>query len=111
MEEGYKTELFDVLLPAVVLLAVLVLLHVLITLVLPLRWPAIRGQFRGQLEERLRADLVAGFAAIPGEVSAALLQERQQVERLRDEVREVADWLDQRQQAASIAGLYGDPQR
>jgi energy-coupling factor transporter ATP-binding protein EcfA2 len=108
MEEGYQWQLADILLPLVVLVIVLILMHVLITLVLPLRWPAIRGEFRRQLEGRLQTELTAGYARVPGEVAAELLRERKQVEKLLEEVREVAAWLAQHQESASIAGLYGN---
>ena len=65
MLDNYKVQLFDVVLPFIVLLIVLMILHVLIALVLPLRWPAIRGEFQRQLERRLRSDLESAYAAIP----------------------------------------------
>ncbi|MFN4258626.1 MAG: GTPase [Gemmataceae bacterium] len=105
--ENYKVEMFDVVLPLVVLLVVLILLHVLISIVMPLRWPAIRGEFRRQLEQRLREELASGFASVPSEVAVALLDERRRIEELQAEVREVAHWLDERQQAASIESMYG----
>jgi hypothetical protein len=108
MGRGYQVQLSDVLLPFLVLLIVLVILHVLITLVLPLRWPAIRGEFQRQLERRLQSDLEGAYAAIPADVAEALRLERRQVEQLLGETREVAVWLQRREQAASIAGLYGD---
>jgi len=76
--------------------------------VLPMRWPAIRGEFHRRLESRLRADLTGAYLPIPADVAEALNAERRQVQRLGGEVREVSVWLDQREQAASIAGLYGD---
>ena len=103
-----KPELFDAFLPLVVLLIVLVMLHILIVLLLPLRWPAIRGEFHRQLEGRLQTELASAYAPIPGDVAEALNGERRQVQQFLGEVREVAAWLGQREQAASIAGLYGD---
>jgi hypothetical protein len=103
-----KIELFDVLLPVVVVLIVLVILHVIIAQVLPLRWPAIRGEFRRRLGRRLRSELESAYAPIPADVAAAVRLERRQMEQLLGETREVTQWLEQREQAASIAGLYGD---
>ncbi|HTU20875.1 MAG TPA: hypothetical protein VMG10_22675, partial [Gemmataceae bacterium] len=97
----------DALLPLIVLLIVLVILHLLITLLLPLRWPAIRGEFRRRLEERIRQELESIYAPIPGDVAQALQEERRLVEKLRSETGEVASWLHEREQSASIAGLYG----
>jgi hypothetical protein len=102
-----KVELFDVLLPVVVLLVVLIILHIFIVFLLPHRWPAIRGDFRRRLEQRVHAELEDAYAVIPGEVAEALRQERRLVEKQIAEAREVLAWLEQREQAASIAGLYG----
>jgi hypothetical protein len=105
--QGRTFDWHDLLLPAVVLALVLVILHVFIALLLPLRWSAIRGEFQKQLERRLLGELQSAYNSIPADVAEALRQERQQVEQLLGETREIAAWLDQRQQAASIAGLYG----
>jgi hypothetical protein len=104
---GYEVHTSDVLLPGVILLATLVLLHLLIAVLLPLRWPAIRGEFQRQLEARLGQDLENTYLPIPGEVAEALRNERRQVEKLAAETHEVADWLEQREKSASIEGLYG----
>ena len=50
---GYQVQLTDALLPLLVTLLVLVIMHLLIAWLLPLRWPAIRGEFRRGLEGRL----------------------------------------------------------
>ncbi len=97
----------DVLLPFLVVLIVMVILHLLITLVLPLRWPAIRGEFRRRMEERIRQELESIYAPIPGDVAQALRDERRQIDKLVTETNEVASWLHEREQSASIAGLYG----
>jgi hypothetical protein len=105
--ENYQPELSHVLLPFAVLLAVLIVLQIVIALLLPLRWPTIRGQFHRQLEERLKAELTLAYAPLLDDVTEALRGERKQVEQLQKETAEVAQWLSQREQAASIAGLYG----
>jgi hypothetical protein len=97
----------DVFLPLIVLLAVLVMLHLLIVLLLPLRWPAIRGEFHAQLEARLRKDLDAVYSPVPTDLADALREERKVVEKLIAETHEVATWLEKREQSASITGLYG----
>jgi hypothetical protein len=102
-----KFEFSDIFVPFIVLLAVLVILHILVLLLLPLRWSAIRGEFQRQLEKRLRTTLEGTYAAIPETVAEGLRGERRRVEQLLAETREVAAWLGQREQAASIAGLYG----
>jgi energy-coupling factor transporter ATP-binding protein EcfA2 len=97
----------DVFVPAAILLVVLVVLHLLISLLLPLRWPAIRGEFRRRLEERIRQELQSIYEPIPGDVAQALRDERRAVEKLAADTAEVASWLRQREQSASISGLYG----
>ncbi len=105
--KGYQVQLSEIALPFVVVLVVLIMLHVLISLVLPLRWPKIRGHFRVLLERELRDELDQAYAGIPAEVAEALLKERGQVDQVLREVNEVTSWLAQRQQAANIVGLYG----
>jgi hypothetical protein len=94
-------------LPPMVTLLAMILLHILIAMFLPLRWPAIRAEFQRHLEERLLEELESAYGDLPAEVARALIDERHQVEKLLGEVREVSGWLEQREQAASIAGLYG----
>jgi hypothetical protein len=106
--QGYQVHLPDVLLPLVVLAAVLVILHLLIALLLPLRWGAIRDEFGRQLARRIRDELEEAYGPLPDEVAESLRRERQRVERLAGEAREVAAWLREREQSSGIAGLYGD---
>jgi hypothetical protein len=110
VEHTRQPDLTTVLLvPLAITLVVLVLLHILIAFLLPLRWHRIRNEFHHELEDRLQTALAATFVNIPQDRAAALLKERQEAQKLIDEVRQVAAWLDQRQQAANIAGLYGSP--
>jgi energy-coupling factor transporter ATP-binding protein EcfA2 len=105
--KGYPVGLFDVFLPFVVTLIVIILLQALIGALLPLRWGPFRGEFRNQLVGRLEKELLAGYQSVPEDVAQGLLLEREQVDKLIAEVREIDGWLARRQQAASIAGLYG----
>jgi energy-coupling factor transporter ATP-binding protein EcfA2 len=100
--------LADVLLPFVIVFIVLVMLHVLVAVVFPFRWPSVRGETQRQLERRLLAELDNAYRALPAETAAALQQERRNVERLEAETRDAAEWLDQRERAASINTLYGN---
>ncbi len=100
-------DFFQMSLVVLIPLIVIVVLHLLILLLLPVRWPAIRHEFRKQLGVRLAAELGRAYLAIPGEVSAAILDERKQVDALVAEAKQVADWLAERQQAARVAELYG----
>lgn len=106
--EGYQWKWVDVAMPFLVTLIVLVLMQVLINVLLPMRWAAIRAEFRRQLEQRLRATLADAYLIVPGEVATALDRERQQIEELRNNVAQVAENLNRRQQEANISGLYGN---
>lgn len=105
MELSLQTVL---LVPLAITLIFLVMLHLLIAVILPLRWHRIRGEFHKELEARLASALSTTFASIPRDRADALVQERRDVEKLIAEVKEVASWLEQRQQAAKIGDLYGN---
>ncbi len=94
--------------PLAITLVVLVMLHVASSLVLPLRWEKIRGEFHDALDVKLQSAMNATFAMIPHDRAEALIKERREVERVLGEVREVSTWLEQRQQDANIRGLYGN---
>jgi hypothetical protein len=98
----------SILTPFLITLVVLVLLHMLVNLVLPLRWPAIRGEFKRQLQRRIDDRLNAAYLLLPGEVNDRLATERRQIEQLLNEADEVRGYLDRQQRAAHIEGLYGD---
>ena len=101
-------DLFQMSLIVLVPLVVIIVLHLLILLLLPIRWPAIRTEFRGNLETRLSDDLDRVYLPIPGDIATALQDERKQVDDLIAEVQEVTDWLAERQQAARVSELYGN---
>jgi energy-coupling factor transporter ATP-binding protein EcfA2 len=97
----------DLVLLLVVPLLVMILLHIVIAVFLPMRWPAIRGEFRTKLEGRLRQDLEREFQNLPSETAEALQTEREKIEQLQAQAREIVRWLTQREQTASIGDLYG----
>jgi hypothetical protein len=105
--EQIVPEFFHILLPLYLTLGVLIVLHVLITLVFPVRWPAIRGEFQSRLEGKVRAELGRAYLPVPGEVAADLAKERQRVDELLAETRQVAEWLEERESAAHVSDLYG----
>jgi hypothetical protein len=82
-------------------------MHVVILFALPVRWPAIRGEFRSRLEAKLRDEFRGTFLPIPDELAAEVAGEKREVDRLSAETHEVADWLRGREQAAQIGELYG----
>jgi hypothetical protein len=102
-----QANLFSILVPFLLTLVVLILFHLLVNLVLPLRWPRIRGEFERHLQRLMFERLDAAYDPLPGEVNAALAEERVRIERLMSECDEVRAYLDQQQQAANIEGLYG----
>jgi hypothetical protein len=98
----------DLVLPFIIVLICLIILHFVIAFVLPMRWPAMRGEFHHELEKRLVADLSNTYSGIPQDVANILREERRQAEKLVAETKETAEWLRQREQAASITSLYGN---
>jgi hypothetical protein len=98
---------WDLLVPPMVVLMVLIILHVLITILLPLRWLALREEFERQLKKRLRDELAAAYTHVPADVAEVIQTERREVEQFLGEINEVASWLERREQGASIVGLYG----
>jgi hypothetical protein len=107
VEQWVPNSLLHVLLPVYATLAVLVVMHVVILFALPVRWPAIRGEFRSRLEAKLRDEFRGTFLPIPDELAAEVAAEKREVDRLSAETHEVADWLRGREQAAQIGELYG----
>lgn len=100
-------DLFQLALVVLIPLLVIVVFHMLIVLLLPVRWPAIRSEFRRQLGARLAAELGRAYLAIPEEVAAAIRDERKQVDEVIAETKQVSEWLTERQQAARVGELYG----
>jgi hypothetical protein len=107
VEQWVPDSLLHVLLPVYATLGVLVVLHVVILLVLPVRWAAIRGEFRSRLGGKLRDEFRRVYLPVPDEVAAAVAEEKKQVEGLLSETRQVSDWLKEREDAAHVADLYG----
>ena len=97
----------SMLLPLAVMALVVLVLHVLVALVMPLRWEAIRAEFLDKLQLRLLEEKQQHFGQIPIDLAREVLGERRQVDLFLNEIREVATWLEQREQAASITQLYG----
>ncbi len=107
-KEAARVESLDIALLAVVPLVVMIVLHVLITLLLPLRWAKIRGNFKKELGARIKLELDNTYAPVPGDLAELLLTERKEVEKLLAQTREVGEWLTRREESAGITGLYGN---
>jgi len=103
-------DLFQMLLIGLVPLTVVIALHLLLLVVLPVRWPAIRGEFSRSLLARFEAELERTYLPVPGDLAAGLLEERRQTDALLADLKQVTDWLNERQQAARVAELYGAPE-
>ncbi|MBY0523769.1 MAG: 50S ribosome-binding GTPase [Gemmataceae bacterium] len=99
--------LTDLLIPLGATLLMVIVMHILIVLVLPLRWIKIRGEFQSMLSQRLQTALSRAYSAIPTDLADELRGERRKVEDLVGKVKDVSSWLEQRQQAATVASLYG----
>jgi len=105
--EQHVPGLFEMSLILLIPLTVVIVVHLLVLMLLPIRWPAIRGRFREKLGTRLSEELSRVYLPVPAEIAAALRDERKQVDTLLGETKEVADFLAERQQAAQVTELYG----
>jgi hypothetical protein len=101
-------KLSHLFLPLVAVLLVLIILYVVIIILLPIRWPKIRGSFHRLLTRKLQEELQAVYLPLPQEIADALKAERLQIEQLILASKEVSGWLREREQAATISSLYGD---
>ncbi len=102
-----RFEPMDLLQPLGVVLIALLIMHFMIALCLPLRWQVIRTQFHENLEKRLKSELEIHFHQVLTDVTQEVLTERRQNENFVKEIQEVAKWLAEREQSASIVNLYG----
>ena len=107
MVENYPIGTVDLILPFALTLVVLIFLQLLIAVLLPMRWAAVREEFRRQLTERLAGEMTQIYEPIPAEVAEAVHREREQVETLLASVREVNEWLALRENSANISAMYG----
>ncbi len=99
--------LFEMFLIVLIPLTVVIVFHLLILMLLPIRWPAIRGRLREHLATRLADEMDRVYLPVPTEIAAALREERKQIDALLAQTKEVAGWLTERQQAAQVTELYG----
>lgn len=104
---GETPGIFSMSLVVLIPLMVVVVLQLLIVSLLPVRWPVIRNEFESRLDARILEHLERIYLPIPGEIAETLNNERQQVDALAAETKQVADWLSERQQAAHVEELYG----
>ena len=105
--EELNPTFFHVLLPVYVTLGTLVVLHVVISLVFPVRWSAIRGEFQRRLEAKVRGELVRGYLLLPAEVATGVANDRKRIDELLGEAQQVSDFVEERESAAKIGELYG----
>ncbi len=105
--EQHVPGLFQMSLIGLVPLTVVIVFHLLVLMLLPVRWSAIRGEFTRTLGSRFQDELDRAYLPLPNDVAAELVSERNEVDALQADGRQVADWLAVRQQAARIGELYG----
>jgi energy-coupling factor transporter ATP-binding protein EcfA2 len=99
--------LYDLLLPLAVVVFTMVILHVLIALVLPMRWPSLRAEFRDELVRRLEGDVFTQYLPLPAELASDLRADRERALGLRKKVAETTAWLEARERGAAVMQLYG----
>jgi hypothetical protein len=107
VDRSMQPTFFLLVLPFFLTLLVLILLQLLTNLLLPLRWPSIRSEFRRQLVKRLRGLLSDTYLPIPGDVAESLAAERDRIAKMRSEAGEVGRFLERQRQAATVESLYG----
>ena len=95
------------LLPLYATLVVLILMQMMVALALPVRWGSIRGQFQDRLKRKLTNELGETFLVLPDETATAVRAEKKQAEALLTETKQIADWLQTKEQASQVSGLYG----
>lgn len=95
------------LLPVYATLGVLVLVQLAVALFLPVRWSRIRGQFQERLRQKLTTELNTVFLPVPDTIATAVRDEKRQAEALVTETKQIADWLNEREQASHVGELYG----
>lgn len=97
----------SVLIPFVLTLAVLMVFHILIHLLLPMRWTAIRNDFRKHLERAIDNKLETTYLPLPGIVAKDLAAERDRIRQIAESVSELKGMLESRRHAARIDAMYG----
>jgi hypothetical protein len=107
MVTDYHVTLGSVLIPFVLTLFVLILFHMAIHICLPLRWPAIRGDFRRYLRREIADRLKSAFVPIPASVAAEVANERKAIDDMAKRVNELQKFLRSRRQATSVDAMYG----
>jgi energy-coupling factor transporter ATP-binding protein EcfA2 len=95
------------LLPLYATLVVLILMQMMVAVALPVRWGSIRGQFQERLKKKLTNELGETFLGLPDETATAVRAEKKQAEALLTEAKQIADWLQTKEQASHVSGLYG----
>jgi hypothetical protein len=97
----------DLILPLAVVIFTMVTLHVVTALLLPMRWPTLRAEFRDELSNRLSAELTTRYLPLPTDLAHDLLADRHGILQVQEKERETARWLAAREQAAQVGQLFG----
>lgn len=95
------------LMPIYVTLGTLILLQLLMALLFPIRWSVLRDDFQNRLERKVQDTYEQAYLGLPEEVAAFVRAEREAVNNLASEVKQVSDWLRDKEAAAKVNDLYG----
>ena len=79
---GNVPTLMMALMPLYATLGVLIILHVVVSMLLPVRWPGIRADFRRHLGEGLNQEFRAAYLSVPSDVANAIAADRKQGDEL-----------------------------
>jgi hypothetical protein len=99
----------SVFVPFVLTLAVLMVFHVLIHLLLPLRWPAIRNDFRKHLGVAVGSRLADAYCNLPYQLAQELATERTKTQQLCRQVADLKELMENRRHTTRVDSLYGHP--
>ncbi|HMP02339.1 MAG TPA: 50S ribosome-binding GTPase [Gemmatales bacterium] len=105
-----KTRTFawsDLFLPPAAVFFTLLIFFFILNLLLPARWPVIRGAFRRHLRDQLAGVLHEHFGKKPQQLASAVVAERDQIDQVLAELKQVRQWVEQQEQSAQVSALYG----
>jgi energy-coupling factor transporter ATP-binding protein EcfA2 len=105
--DGQLPGLSMMLMPVYTTLGTLIFLQLLMGALFPVRWARLRSGFRKLLEARLKTDYETAYVPLADDVAGQVAKEREALEHLANEVKQVADWLSEKETASKVSELYG----
>jgi energy-coupling factor transporter ATP-binding protein EcfA2 len=91
------------LLPVLTFAGTLLVLWLVVKLFLPIDWNNIRDALQQNIQDRLVRQLQNAYAELPAQLAQRLLEERQRVDAIVNEVQSILDWLKGREEGRGTA--------